>query len=89
MLFVLASPQSPVLFIVLEYIPGISIEKLQPDIDVSEQEAKRISSHAMAALRAIEAENCLPHNDIHTRNVVLREGNWSPIIINFGEANIR
>ncbi|PBK71129.1 hypothetical protein ARMSODRAFT_1017057 [Armillaria solidipes] len=62
------------------------MEKLQLGIGVSEQEAERVSSDVMAGLRAM---NCLLHNDIHTSNVVLREGNWSPVIIDFGEANIR
>ncbi len=28
------------------------------------------------------------HNDIHTRNVVLWEEDWSPVILEFGEVNI-
>ncbi|PBK71140.1 hypothetical protein ARMSODRAFT_1083378 [Armillaria solidipes] len=75
--------------LVLEYIPGISIDKLKPSINVSEQEAERNSSAVLEGFRAIEAENCLLHSDIHTRNIVLREGNWSPVIIDFGLANIR
>ncbi|PBK71085.1 hypothetical protein ARMSODRAFT_62827 [Armillaria solidipes] len=75
--------------LVLEYIPGVSMEKLQPGIDVSEQEAERICSDMMAGLRSIEAENCLLHSDIHPRNVILREGDRSPVIIDFGEADIR
>ncbi|SJL12484.1 uncharacterized protein ARMOST_15911 [Armillaria ostoyae] len=61
---------------------------LHPVTDIPEQEATRISSYVMTGLRAIGSENCLLH-DIHTRNVVLREGNRSPTIIDFGEANIR
>ena len=38
----------------------------------------------MEALRGIEAENCLLHNDIHIGNVVLRDGSRSPVIIDFG-----
>ncbi|KAK0421906.1 hypothetical protein EV421DRAFT_2066923 [Armillaria borealis] len=75
--------------LVLEYIPGISMDKLKPGIDVSEQEAEKISSAVLEGFRAIEAENCLLHNDIHTRNIVLREGSRSPVIIDFGLANIR
>ncbi|SJL12534.1 uncharacterized protein ARMOST_15962 [Armillaria ostoyae] len=71
----------------LKYIPGVSMEKPKPDIDVSDQGAKKISNDMMAGLRAVKVENCLLHND--TRNVVLREGNRSPVIIDFGEANIR
>lgn len=41
------------------------------------------------AFRAIEAENCVLHNVAHIRNVVLREGNRSPVIIDFGQADIR
>ncbi|PBK81711.1 hypothetical protein ARMGADRAFT_1039089 [Armillaria gallica] len=47
----------------LEYIPGVSMENLKPGVDVSEQEAERISSEVLEGLRAIEAENCLLHND--------------------------
>ncbi len=69
--------------LVFEYIPSISMAKLEPDVDVSEQGAERISSQVMEALRAIEAEKCLLHND------VLRDGSRSPVIIDFGQANIR
>ncbi len=55
------------------------MDKLRPGIDVSEQEAGRISSEVMEGLRAIEAENCVIHDDIHTRNVVLREGACLPL----------
>ncbi|KAG7441358.1 uncharacterized protein BT62DRAFT_937118 [Guyanagaster necrorhizus] len=78
-----------VLGLVFEYIPGVSMDKLRPGVDVSEQEAERISSAVMEGLRAIEAENCLLHRDIHTRNVVVREGNRSAVIIDFGGASIR
>ncbi len=63
--------------------------KLKPGIDVSEQEAERISSQVMEVLHAIEAENCLLHNDIHIGNVVLWEGSCSPVIIDFGQVGIR
>ncbi len=43
----------------------------------------------MEALRAIESENCVLHNDIHIGNVVLRDGSRSPFIIGFGQADIR
>ncbi len=75
--------------LVFEYIPGVSMSKLKPGVDVSEQEAERISSQVMEALRTIEAKNCLLHNDIHIGNVILREGNRSPVIIDFGQAGIR
>ncbi len=73
----------------LEYISGVGTVKLKPGFDVSRQEAERISSQVMDALRVIEAENCILHNDIHVRNVVLRDGNRSPVIIDFGQADIR
>ncbi len=75
--------------LVFEYIPGISMAKLEPDVDVSEQGAEWISSQVMEALCAIEAENCLMYNDVHIGNVVLRDGSRSPVIIDFGQANIR
>ncbi|SJL12450.1 uncharacterized protein ARMOST_15877 [Armillaria ostoyae] len=71
--------------LVREYIPGVSMEKLKPCIDVSEQEATRISSDAMAGLCTIEAENLL-HNGIDTRNAVLRGRDRSPVIIDFRDA---
>ncbi|PBK71125.1 hypothetical protein ARMSODRAFT_973600 [Armillaria solidipes] len=66
--------------LVLEYIPGVCMDKLRPDIDVSEQEAERISSEVMEGLRAIEAEN---------RECRLREGSLSAVIIDFGISHIR
>ncbi|PBK79230.1 hypothetical protein ARMGADRAFT_175317 [Armillaria gallica] len=65
--------------LVLEYIPGVSMAKLKPGVDVSDREAERISSQVMEALRPIESENCVSHNDIHIGNVVLRDGNRSPV----------
>ncbi len=59
----------------LEYIPGVSMDNLKPGIDVPEQEM--VSSAVLEGFRAIEAENCLLHNVIHTRNIVLREGDQS------------
>ncbi len=59
----------------LEYIPGVSMDKLEPGIDVSEEEAQKISSAVLEGFRAIEAEKCLLYNNVHTRNIVLREGN--------------
>ncbi|SJL12430.1 uncharacterized protein ARMOST_15857 [Armillaria ostoyae] len=73
----------------LEYIPSVSMENLKSGIDVSEQEAERVSSEVLEGLRAIEAENCLLHDDVHTRNVVVPEGNRSAVIIDFGQAIIR
>ncbi|KAK0200047.1 hypothetical protein DFS33DRAFT_1278444 [Desarmillaria ectypa] len=73
----------------LKFIPGISMEKLKLGIDISEKGAEKISSTVLEGFRAIEAENCLLHNDIHTRNIVLREGDRSPVIVDFGLANIR
>ncbi|KAK0443594.1 hypothetical protein EV421DRAFT_526473 [Armillaria borealis] len=68
----------------LEYIPGICMEKLKPGADISQQEAEAISGQVMEGLRAIEAENHVLHNDIHIRNVVLREEDRSAVIIDFG-----
>ncbi|KAK0224974.1 hypothetical protein EDD85DRAFT_216704 [Armillaria nabsnona] len=70
-----------------EYIPGVSMEKLKPGVDLSEQEAER--SQVKEAFRAIESENCVLHNDVHIGNVVLREGNRFPVIVDFGQADIR
>ncbi len=69
--------------LVFEYISGISIAKLNPGVDVSEQEAERISSHITEALHAIETENCILHNDMDIGNVVLQDGSRSPVIIDF------
>ncbi|SJL12452.1 uncharacterized protein ARMOST_15879 [Armillaria ostoyae] len=43
--------------LVLEYIPGINMDKLNPGIDVSEEEAEKFSSAVLEGFRAIEAEN--------------------------------
>ncbi|KAK0217177.1 hypothetical protein IW262DRAFT_1299131 [Armillaria fumosa] len=77
--------------LVLEYIPqaGISMNKLKPSIDVSEEEVEKISNAVLEGFCAIEAENCLLRSDIHTTNIVLREGSGSPVIIDFGLANIQ
>ncbi len=75
--------------LVFEYIPGVNMAKLTPGVDVSEQEAEGISGQATEALRAIESENCVLHNDIRVGNVVLWDGSCSPVIIDFGQADIR
>ncbi|PBK79292.1 hypothetical protein ARMGADRAFT_1040918 [Armillaria gallica] len=67
--------------LVLEYISGVSMAKLNPGVDVSIQ--------VMEALRGIETENCVLHNAIHIGNVVLRDGSCSLVIIDFGQADIR
>ncbi|SJL12468.1 uncharacterized protein ARMOST_15895 [Armillaria ostoyae] len=72
-----------------EYIPGVSMAKLEPGVGVSMLEAERISSQVMEALRAIEVENCVLHNDMHIENVVLRDGSRSPVINDFGQVDIR
>ncbi|KAK0217183.1 hypothetical protein IW262DRAFT_1464216 [Armillaria fumosa] len=64
------------------YIPHIGVRlritpestTLHPITKDSFSKAERISSQIMEALRAIEAENCVLHNDIHIENVVLRDG---------------
>ncbi|PBK88584.1 hypothetical protein ARMGADRAFT_1168012 [Armillaria gallica] len=72
-----------------EYIPGVSMTKLESGVDVSMRETEGISSQVMEALRAIEAENYVLHNVILVGNVVLRDGSRSPVIIDFGQADIR
>ncbi|KAK0186761.1 hypothetical protein F5146DRAFT_1143157 [Armillaria mellea] len=72
----------------LEYIPGVRMDKLKPGIDVSE-EAEKISSAVLEGFHAIKAEKCLLHSDVYTSNIVLREGNQGPAIVNFGDANLR
>ncbi|KAK0227501.1 hypothetical protein EDD85DRAFT_794751 [Armillaria nabsnona] len=74
---------------VFEYIPGVSMTKLKPGVDVSMREAERTSSRVMEALHALEAENCVLHNAIHVGNVVLRDGSRSPVSIDFGRADVR
>ncbi|KAK0455764.1 uncharacterized protein EV420DRAFT_1644542 [Desarmillaria tabescens] len=67
-----------------------STPPLHPITDVVQGvEAEKISSAVLDGFRAIEAEKCLLHNVVHTKNIVLREGNRSPVIIDFGLANIR
>ncbi|SJL12485.1 uncharacterized protein ARMOST_15912 [Armillaria ostoyae] len=75
--------------LVIECISGVNMAKLEYGVDVSMREAERISNQVMEAFRAIEAENCVLHNDIRIGNAVLREGNRSPVIIDFGQADIR
>ncbi|KAK0421907.1 hypothetical protein EV421DRAFT_2026202 [Armillaria borealis] len=73
----------------LEYIPGVSMENLEPGVDFSLPEAEIISSKVLDAFRTIEAENCVLHNDIHIGNIVLRDADGSPVIIDFGRASVR
>ncbi|KAK0186767.1 hypothetical protein F5146DRAFT_143375 [Armillaria mellea] len=73
----------------LEYIPGVSMENLEPGVDVTLAEAETISSKVLDAFCAIEAENCVLHNDIHIGNIVLRDAGRSPVIIDFGRASVR
>ncbi|PBK81714.1 hypothetical protein ARMGADRAFT_1090960 [Armillaria gallica] len=73
----------------LEYVPGICMENLKPGVDISQNEAERISSQVLEGLRAIEAENHVLHNDIHIGNVVLRQEDRSAVIIDFGQAIVR
>ncbi|KAK0472753.1 hypothetical protein IW261DRAFT_1596690 [Armillaria novae-zelandiae] len=65
---------------VTNIVQGLTLEY------IPEQEAERISSEVMEGFHTIEAENCVLHNDTHTRSIVLREKDLSAIIIDFGQA---
>lgn len=65
------------------------MENFEPGVDVSLPEAEIISSKVLDAFRTIEAENCVLHNDIHIGNIVLRDADRSPVIVDFGRASVR
>ncbi|KAK0186762.1 hypothetical protein F5146DRAFT_142976 [Armillaria mellea] len=64
-------------------------DELKPSIDISEEEAEKISSAVLEGFRAIEGGNCLLDSDIHTGNIVRREGSRSSVIVDSGLVNIR
>ncbi|KAK0458197.1 uncharacterized protein EV420DRAFT_384601 [Desarmillaria tabescens] len=72
--------------IVIEYIRGIGMGSLRPGVDIPRPEAEAIAGRVMDAFRTIKAEKCVMHNDIHIDNILLRDSDRSPVLIDFGWA---
>ncbi|PBK81779.1 hypothetical protein ARMGADRAFT_1039141 [Armillaria gallica] len=75
--------------IVVEYIQGVSMGSLQPGVNIPRPEAESIADRVMDAFRTIKAEKCVMHNDVHIDNIVLRDSDRSPVLIDFGWALTR
>ncbi|KAK0458193.1 uncharacterized protein EV420DRAFT_384594 [Desarmillaria tabescens] len=75
--------------IVIEYIQGVSMGSLRPGVDIPRPEAEAIADRVMGAFRTLKAEKCVLHNDVHIDNILLRDPDWSPVLIDFGWALTR
>ncbi|KAK0431074.1 hypothetical protein EV421DRAFT_1912246 [Armillaria borealis] len=75
--------------IVIEYIQGVNMGSLRPGVDIPRPEAEVIAERVMDAFRTIKAEKCVMHNDIHIDNILLRDSDRSPVLIDFGWALTR
>ncbi|KAG7441345.1 uncharacterized protein BT62DRAFT_484412 [Guyanagaster necrorhizus] len=68
---------------VIEYIQGVSMGSLKPGVDIPRPEAEALADRVMDAVRTIKAEKCVMHNDIHIDNILLRDSDRSPVLIDF------
>lgn len=75
--------------LVLEYIDGVSMDKLVLGKDMTEDTAERISQGLLTVLRGIR-DNLVIHEDFAPRNVIVRPNDPDhPVIIDFGSAKLR
>ena len=74
--------------LLLEYIEGVSMDRLKVDEDISFQDARRASRGALAILRKFR-DRFVSHGDFADRNVVVRlDDPDHPVIIDLGSAHI-
>ncbi len=65
------------------------MDSLQPGVDIPQPEAESIADRVMDAFRTIKAEKCVMHNDVPIDNILLRDSDRSPVLIDFGWALTR
>jgi serine/threonine protein kinase len=72
--------------LVMDYVAGTSLEELvKPDRPLSEAEAIRYIQDIGKALEAMHGIGTI-HRDVHPGNIMLRQKNSEPILIDFGLA---
>ncbi|KAG7440627.1 uncharacterized protein BT62DRAFT_997660 [Guyanagaster necrorhizus] len=70
--------------LIIEYIQGVSMGSLKPGVDIPRPEAEALAGRVMDAFRTMKTEKCVMHNDIHIDNILLRDSDRSPVLIDFG-----
>ncbi|KAG6886876.1 hypothetical protein C0992_001878 [Termitomyces sp. T32_za158] len=74
--------------LLIEYIPGRSMARFRPGIDITLEEAEIISQRVLELGRRLRRFG-VTHTDVHVGNVILREENNFPVLIDWGRASIR
>ncbi|KAG6895304.1 hypothetical protein C0992_002013 [Termitomyces sp. T32_za158] len=73
--------------LLLEYIPGRSMARFRPGIDITFEKAEVISQRVLELGRRLRRFG-VTHNDVHVGNVILREESSFPVLIDWGHASI-
>ncbi|KII91976.1 hypothetical protein PLICRDRAFT_122334 [Plicaturopsis crispa FD-325 SS-3] len=74
--------------VLVEYIDGPSMEKLEVRKDLSDEDAERASQGLLSIIRKLRALRAI-HNDIAPRNVIIRRDDIDhPVLIDFGSARV-
>lgn len=73
--------------IAIEFIDGVSADQLKRRVDLSEADAESVCQAALQIMRDI-THRCVSHNDIASRNIVVRHSDLRPFLIDFGSARM-
>ncbi|KAG5349505.1 hypothetical protein C0989_003364, partial [Termitomyces sp. Mn162] len=73
--------------LLLEYIPGRSMAKMRPGITITFDEAEAISQRVLELGRQLRRFGVC-HSDVHVGNVIIREKDNSPVLIDWGLASL-
>ncbi|KAG5734902.1 hypothetical protein E4T56_gene13757 [Termitomyces sp. T112] len=73
--------------LLLEYIPGRLMAKIRPGITITFEEAEAISQRVLELGRQLRRFGVC-HSDVHVGNIILREKDNSPVLIDWGLATL-
>ncbi|KAG6881432.1 hypothetical protein C0993_001489 [Termitomyces sp. T159_Od127] len=74
--------------LLLEYIPGRSMARFRPGINITFQEAEIVSQRVLELGRWLRRFG-VAHCDVHVGNIILREENNFPVLIDWGHASFK
>ncbi|KAG6875504.1 hypothetical protein C0993_008891 [Termitomyces sp. T159_Od127] len=74
--------------LVMEYVPGRSMDSLEPGVDVSHEAAEAIAQKVLTLGRRLRHYG-VAHNDIQLRNIVLRAPSDDPVMIDWGVSDCK
>ncbi|KAG6877437.1 hypothetical protein C0992_009983 [Termitomyces sp. T32_za158] len=73
--------------LLIEYIPGRSMARCRPGINITLEEAEIVSQRVLELGRQLRRFG-VTHADVHVGNIILREENNFPVLIDWGRASI-